>query len=744
LYDKTCQQYERLIKERPQDVNLRLKAAKFYYEFNDFEKVEDLIRGIENKDAKILLAKAYARLKEYNPALEIFEQLGETNDNEYLYLYAKTLEEQNLFSKAVPIYQKLKPPFKKLGEERIRKIGIKIEEGVPEEIENLLKEESTFISRIDKEEAAILLVDEVIEIKDDNTAVSTAYVVEKILREKGKDLAEVEIGYDSTYERVELEYARTITPGGKIVYAGAENIRDVSKYLNFPLYSNAKALIISMPSVEVGSIIEYKVKTYTSKLINDKDFTYIYSLKNRYPIGKANFKLLLPKNRKVRFKFLNEEYAKGVSLSPLKEETEKKTVYSWKFKEIEPIIPEDGMPHLSLINPAIVVSSFDSWDEVYAWWYKLYKDKITLNDEVKNFLKDLIKDCKDDLEKAKKVYEFCAKNIRYVAVEYGDSGHEPHKAIEIFWNRYGDCKDKATLLVAMLREAGLKAYPVLIPTREAYTIGEDFPSVNFNHAIAALVYKGEVIFVDATASTVSFFDLPLDDQERKVLVFFDDGHKILTTPLIMDNEITYEMNIDIDNKEDAKIERRVTTKGYFTSFHRYYLKYTHPQNIEDDIKKKIIEISPFSKLIDYKIENVEDFDKSPVLRYSFQTKKLLNPADNLRIIPYLSDIDIDVAYASKEERNFPVEFDGIFKKISTIKVKLPTNLKVKYLPQNKELHTEWFDFKSIYQENISSLDLHQEFAIKKRFVKKEEYAEFKKRLEEVFFLLREEVIFEMK
>jgi hypothetical protein len=397
-----------------------------------------------------------------------------------------------------------------------------------------------------------------------------------------------------------------------------------------------------------------------------------------------------------------------------------------------------------LINPAIVVSSFDSWDEVYAWWYKLYKDKITLNDEVKNFLKDLIKDCKDDLEKAKKVYEFCAKNIRYVAVEYGDSGHEPHKAIEIFWNRYGDCKDKATLLVAMLREAGLKAYPVLIPTREAYTIGEDFPSVNFNHAIAALVYKGEVIFVDATASTVSFFDLPLDDQERKVLVFFDDGHKILTTPLIMDNEITYEMNIDIDNKEDAKIERRVTTKGYFTSFHRYYLKYTHPQNIEDDIKKKIIEISPFSKLIDYKIENVEDFDKSPVLRYSFQTKKLLNPADNLRIIPYLSDIDIDVAYASKEERNFPVEFDGIFKKISTIKVKLPTNLKVKYLPQNKELHTEWFDFKSIYQENISSLDLHQEFAIKKRFVKKEEYAEFKKRLEEVFFLLREEVIFEMK
>ena len=275
VYQKTAKQYEDLLRANPQDLNLRLKLAQFYYDFKDFRKVKELLSESSDTKAKILLAKALSQLKDYTHALEIFEQLGETQDNEYLYLYAKTLEAQNLFPKAVTIYKKITPPLKSLAEERIKKIGAQVEEGVPEQVKNILKDEEQFISRIDKEEAVILYVDETIDIKEDNTSVATVYMLKQVLKEKGKDQAEVEIGYDSTDERVELEYARTITPDKKVVYAGAENIRDVSKYLNFPLYSNARALIVSMPSVDVGSIIEYKAKIYSSKLI-DKDLSLIH------------------------------------------------------------------------------------------------------------------------------------------------------------------------------------------------------------------------------------------------------------------------------------------------------------------------------------------------------------------------------------------------------------------------------------------------------------------------------------
>jgi len=742
IYQKETKNYEELINNNPKDIALRMKLAQIYYDFKDFSKATTLLKNETDIKAKVLLAKAYANLKEYSSALTVFDQIGETEDSEYMYLYAVTLEAKNLYPKAVTVYKKVKGAFKEQARERILKIGINVEEGVPQFLTALLNEEQKFLSAIDKEEAVALLVDEENEINEDNSSVSSVHVIEKVLKEKGKDLAEVEIGYDSTYERVELEYARTITPSGKVVYAGAENIRDVTKYLNFPLYSNAKALIISMPSVDIGSIIEYKLKIYSSKLITNGNFSFIYRLREAFPLARANFKLTVPKKDKVNLKFFNETYSKGIDLNPAKEETEKSIIYSWKFKDISPIIPEEPMPSISIINPAIGISNFSSWEEIYKWWYALYKDKIALNKEVKDFTTNLIKGAKDDLEKAKRIYYFCSRNVRYVAVEYGESGYEPHFANDIFVNRYGDCKDKAILLVAMMKEAGLKAYPVLIPTRDIYQVQKDFPCVNFNHAIAALSYEGKLIFMDATASTVSFSDIPLGDQERNVFVVLDDKYEIVTTPALGANAVTYELKIDIDANEDAVIDRKVTADGFFAAFQRYYLKYTHPDIIKADIQKRMVQISPFSKLIDYKTSDTNDFDKEAFLQYSFSAKKVLNPADGLRILPFFDDIDLDPSYAGKENRNFPIEFEGIYKKVSKIKINLPENLKVKFLPKTKEINTPWFTFKSIYTQGTNSIDIHREFSIIKRFVEPNEYKEFKKSMEEVFYLLKEEAILE--
>ncbi|MFA5337664.1 MAG: DUF3857 domain-containing protein [Candidatus Omnitrophota bacterium] len=742
IYSKETQYYEELLGKNPKDLSLRLKLAQIYYDFKDFEKVAALLKNETDVKAKIMLAKAYANLKEYSNALSVFDQVGETEDGEYMYLYAATLESKNLYPKAIAIYRKVNGAFQPQAEKRILKIGLKVEEGMPQFLNTLLQEEEKFLASIDKEEAVVLLVDEDHRINDDNTSVADVHMVEKVLKEKGKDLAEVEIGYDSTYERVELEYARTITPAGRVVYAGAENTRDVTKYLNFPLYSNAKALIISMPSVDVGSIIEYKLKIYSSKLITNGKFSFIYRLREAFPIARANFKLTVPRKDKVELKFFNEAYSKGINLNPEKEETEKSISYLWKFKEIGPIIPEEPMPSISIINPAIGISNFSSWEEIYKWWYGLYKDKIVLNKEVKEFTANLIKDAKDDLEKAKKIYDFCSRNVRYVAVEYGESGYEPHYANDIFVNRYGDCKDKAILLVAMMKEAGLKAYPVLIPTREIYQTQKDFPCVNFNHAIAALSYEGKMIFMDATASTVSFSDIPLDDQERNVVVFLDDKYEIITTPVLGANSVFYEMQVDIDSNEDAIINRKVTGTGFFASFQRYYLKYTHPDVLKNDIQKRMVQISPFSKLIEYNPGNVDDFDNDSFLQYSFSAKKVLNPADGLRILPFFDDIDIDTSYAGKEQRSFPIEFEGIFKKASKIKINLPVNLQVKFLPTSKEISTPWFKFKSVCSQNKNSIEIYREFNVIKRFVEPAEYKEFKKNMEEVFYLLKEEAILE--
>ena len=329
-------------------------------------------------------------------------------------------------------------------------------------------------------------------------------------------------------------------------------------------------------------------------------------------------------------------------------------------------------------------------------------------------------------------------------MEYGQSGYEPHKAETVFLNRYGDCKDQAILLTALLRAAGLKAYPVLIATEGIYDTTEDFPSINFNHAICCADLAGKIIFMDPTASTSALNELPDGDQDREVLVFFDDAGKIIKTPLLAESAIFYRTTIDIQPDETALVGRQVNAYGTIAASQRYFLKYTHPEQIKEVLQEKMKALSPESELTGYETKDVDDFTKTPVLSYKFKAGQILSPAGDLRVLPAAGDAGIDLSYAGKDQRKLDLYFDGLFKKNSLLAVNLPAGLKVKYLPHDKTITTPWFDFKAVYAAKAGAVDIRQEFVIKAKVVSLKNYQEFKSRLQEVFYLLREEIILEKR
>jgi len=744
-YERVFSAYQQKLKQDPEDEQTRLRFARFCYDFKDYRQVVALLKDTEDTEGRLVLAKAYARLNQYTLALESFDavQAG-ISDQEGLYFYGLVLEKKNLYPQALQVYAKVRGEFKAKAAERISAIEDTVKSEVPDYLQELSQSAVQFISE-SKEEAAVLLsVDEKIQVMDDHTSVTTLHVIEKVLKERGKEIAEVELGYDSTYERVELEFARTITDQGLIISAGKKNIRDVTKYLNFPLYSNSRAFIISMPAVDVGAIIEYKVKIYSAKLINEKDLSLIYRLREKYPVFKSRFCLDLPAEMKMKYTFVNQQLSSNISLDPVQEKKGDRELFAWEFSRIKPIIPEYNMPPVSMVNPAVLLSSFDSWQEIFVWWQTLYSDKLELNKEMEKKLAELVAGTKDDYEKAKKIYEYVSRNIRYVAVEYGESGHEPHKAAEVFLNRYGDCKDQAVLLTALFRAAGLEGMPVLIPTREAYDVLQNFPSVNFNHAIAAVRIDDEIIFCDPTSETTAFKDLPAGDQDRTVLVFFPDGYKLMRTPELNTSELMVNMDIFIDAQENAEIYRSVKSRGGYSAWQRYYLKYSHPSKIRQNLENKMMAISPFSFLLEYKIENVDDFDAVPGLWYRFRTEKFLNPSQNLRVIPPLNQCDLSPSLIAGETRKFPIDFSELSSRKAKISLHLPQNLAIKYLPEDHVIDTPWFIFSVKYKEQDEKLDFFQEFRVKQRFVQPEVYPEFREKMKEVFYLLREVVLFEKK
>lgn len=752
-YAAATRLYQRLIENASREDEKdrwRFELGKFFLSEGDYAGAIEQLRPVSSPQAQSLLAETLFKNSDFSEALEVFNKTGEEGSPEYLYFYGLTLEKNNLYDQAGRIYALVEkdPVFGPKVRARLQAINLSAPQAPFEGIEENVKEviqESPGLEKYPDASALYLLVDEDITLTGDNKLVSEAHLVIKVLNDRGKEaFGEVSLGYEATYEKLELVYARTIKPDGTVVSVGDKNIRDVSLYLNYPLYSNARARIISMPELAPGAVIEYKIRITQSRLPNKKDFDSTYWLQMGEPVLWQKCRITVPKERTLRYKIINPEYNTfGFDMAPKVHEEDGKKVFTLEFRDVPQIIPEVAMPSGAHVNTYILFSTFQSWQDIYTWWQGLYKDKAAADEAIRAKVAELTKDKESREEKIRAIYDFCVQDIRYVAVEYGDAGYEPHKASEIFANKYGDCKDKAILLISMLGVAGIEAYPVLISTEDSLDLQKDLPSLRFNHAIAAVMREDKIVFMDGTASTVPFSDLPPGDQDRETLVFFKDAYKIVRTPLFgpMHNRIATRMTVKINDDESIEAERRVDAKGSYLQAQRYWLKYTMPILIEEGLKQKARSIADNATLTEHEVKNVDDLNKPVLLRYRFSAPRYFIKAGTSRIMDQMSSVDTTLVF--KEKRRYPIEMPGPDFQEDTIDIELPGHLAVKYLPAPVELTTRWFRFISRY-EVLDSRHLRYTYAreTKAKRISVQEYGGFKKAIEDLAEKVNQHLVLE--
>ncbi|MDD4899594.1 MAG: DUF3857 domain-containing protein [Candidatus Omnitrophica bacterium] len=746
-YQQAISAYKSLIAQGKDLDRIYFELGKLYFAHGDYNNAILELKHSQSEAAKKYLAIAYYYASNFSEALDLFSKDGFLDD-ESSYYYGLTAEKLNLFDTALKAYQKIAAgKFKLLAQGRVDSIEMQ------SSLANI-KEVSPEVSRIIEQAPSekeypqaggiILLSDEKIKVTQDAKEISELHYLVKILNERGKqNYAESQIDYDSTFERIELDYARTIKPDGTVVEVGSRHIRDVSKYLNFPLYSNAHVYIISFPEVTEGAVIEYKVKIIRNQLINKKDIVLGFPVQTADPILLADFNLELPKTLKLQRKILNEKFNDfGADLSPKVSEESNRVVYHWQFKKIPQILPEANMPPEVEINPTIMLSTFGSWQEIFDWWWGLAKDKIRADDAIKSKVRELIKNQKDPEGKIRQIYNFCCQEIRYVAVEYGQAGYEPHFAVDTFKNKYGDCKDKAILLVTMLREAGFSAWPLLISTKEYYNLNDDFPSMLFNHAIAAIALGGKTVFMDSTAQTCSFGDLPQGDQNRKVLIFKPEGYSIEPTPMFAAEHNLVKQSLKISVKPDESIfaQKTNSTFGIYDQAQRYWLLYTPPELIAEALKEKIQDISIGAKLGDYQIKNLDDLNTPVELDYSFNGPEYLIVAGPLRILPALASLDTSLV--ARDKRKYPIDFGSPETKESDFEIAIPGNFAIKYIPETINEDSPWIRFNIAYSRQGNKLLVSQRVALKQEYVKEADYQDFKAFFENLAKKIKQRAILE--
>lgn len=255
------------------------------------------------------------------------------------------------------------------------------------------------------------------------------------------------------------------------------------------------------------------------------DYTHDLPLQTTFPVLATQIKLQVPKAASLRYKLYNCKAAPQITTSQYGRN------YLFKINALPAYSFLPGDPDLQKISTHLFLSTMQDWKDFAVWADRMFKraDKVDADTEI--FLRELVKNGKNDTEKVKCIYNFLC-GLRYLTVPVGAGAFRPRLPGTVIRSRYGDCKDKANALVALSGRLGIKGFRALV--NRGHWTDQSFPAWQFNHMLAyfpELPGYPDGLWLDATDGATSFGALPPGDAGRAAILFKDDSCEFKTITL---------------------------------------------------------------------------------------------------------------------------------------------------------------------------------------------------------------------
>ena len=553
-----------------------------------------------------------------------------------------------------------------------------------------------------EETNAVILFDEQLTTVNDNREIKTLYRrAIKILRPEGREMGKVVVYFDGETRLTYLK-AWGITAQGQ-EYEVKEKDAVEANLSSDNLYEDTRYKVLRIPAADPGNVIgiEYEQRRRPSIL---QDAWWPQS---DLPVRRAIFELRLPQGWEYRTAWINHD--------PLNPQSAGKNQLDWELENIPAIESEPSMPDWRSLSGRMGVTYFSrtdsdgadfaTWQGVGAWYTRLAEGRQKATPEMQKKVIELTAGATTPLEKIRALCTFVQKEIRYVAIEIGIGGYQPHSADEVFTNRYGDCKDKVTLLRALLAEAGVKSNYVLINASRG-VVAPDFPTMlEFNHVILAIPLPivdtnqklcavsndpklGRILYFDPTDPITPLGDLPPSLQANYGLLVTNDGGQLVKLPLIppIFNRLLRAAKLTLTSTGGIYGDVDEIRWGFPAEELRAKLMI-----VPEADRAKFIEsflgnfIGGFS-LESSRVENLEKPNETLILHYHFEARDYANLAGNLllvrpRVMGSKSDDVMEATHGStSKERKYPVEFSAATLQSDIFEISLPAGYKVDELP----------------------------------------------------------------
>lgn len=525
------------------------------------------------------------------------------------------------------------------------------------------------------------------------TQKSEAY---KILRPEGRGRGTVSVPF-SSLAKIKSLHGWCIPTQGKDYEVKDKDAVEVSS--NAEVASDVKYKVLHIPAPDPGNIVGYEYELEEQPIFLQD----IWYFQEADPVRESHYSLQLPPGWEFKASWLNHTEVRPTEASG--------NSWEWTVRDVGGIKHEPLMPPFRGVACQMILSFFSSgtpalnananWDAMGKWYLNLIGERVDASPEIKQQVTQLTASRATQLQKMQAIGDFVQHDVRYVAIELGIGGIQPHSAPDVFSHRYGDCKDKATLVRSMLREIGVDSYHVVIHTQRG-SVTRDMPAHDgFNHVITAIKLPegvddpsliatiqhpklGKLLFFDPTNDLIPFGQIPGYLQANYGLLVTPDGGELIELPQQPSamNSIRRTAKLTLDATGTLSGEVKEMRLGERASSERLRLR---------SVSKDTDRIKPIEELLANSLSsfhltkatlvNFQQTDLPFGFNYSFESPNYAKNAGNLLLVrPRVIGNKGSGFLETKEPRKFPIEFEEPARDTDAFEITIPAGYVVDDLP----------------------------------------------------------------
>jgi hypothetical protein len=565
--------------------------------------------------------------------------------------------------------------------------------------------------------AVILLDDTTYTVAPDGSAVEHHRHVVKILRPQGRNEGIVGIPFDKDSKILSM-HVWSIGPDGH-EYAVKDNEMTEHGYGEGHLFEDDKVRVASAPGRDPGGVVAYEYEQRCHPYLTEKTWFF----QTHLPHLSQTFTLELPPNFTYGTVWAHARQAPPIDLERQRWRWAMDNTSAVDLRDVKlrpAAFSLEGRMTVHYAGPGISAPTEGTWKSIGEWYQSISKDRLAPTPEIAAKAKELAGDKTDFYDKTEAVAEFVQKQVRYFAIEMGIGGYQPHFAGDIFHNRYGDCKDKATLLTAMLSTLGVHGALVMVDHRRG-VVDPDAPSIVGDHMIAAIeIPKGysspkfrsvvtaktgrQYLIFDPTWEKTAFGQLEHNLQGSYGVLMEGSDSQIIQFPVLPPDLNTIRRTANFQLQPDGSLKGTVTEKrfGDLSENDRYLYTMADVKQ-QTEYRDRVLgqDFTSFT-VSDFKVLNVEALNKDLTTSFSISAERFGKPTGSLLMVRPRVLGSEDLYADHKKRSNVPVNLDQTMLEQDDYTIELPAGYAVDEIPDAVKLDLGFasYESSSVVKNNI--------------------------------------------